>query len=104
MQLALSLYKALKSINIEESQVSAVIDAMETHIENRTSQAVAPLLAKIAELQTVLGTKIDTLGQSKTDAEKAREQRTQLIRWVIGTGVAVASATVGILKALGYLH
>lgn len=99
----LELYKALRSINIEEDKVSAVIEAMETHIDNRISQATQPLLSKLDSVQSVLGGKIDAFAQIKGETEKAREQRAVLIRWVIGTTIAAVSATLAVLKALGYL-
>lgn len=121
----LDLYKALKSINIEEPLVTAAVQAMEAHIDNRISQVSQPILAKLDALQagtatrldalqavtatrfdalqSSLGSKIDTIAQVKTEKDINR-------RWIIGTvlgGIALvfssSGVTVGILKAIGYL-
>ncbi len=114
----LDIYKALKSINIEEKLVSSVIQSMEARIDGRISQVAQPILAKLDALQTStsarfdalqtsLGSKIDAMGQVKSETEKAAEVRAQRFRWITTTAVAATvtavSATLAILKALGYL-
>ena len=117
----LDIYKALKSINIEEQLVSSVIQSMEAHIDGRISQVAQPILAKLDSVQarfnglqsslqakldgvqSSLGTKIDAMAQIKGETEKASEMRAQRARWVIATAVGAVTATLTILKALGYL-
>jgi uncharacterized protein YPO0396 len=110
LAMKLELYKALRSINIEEAQVNAVIQAMDTHIDNRISQATQPLLSKLdsvqnglTSVQTVLSSKIDAIVQVKTETEKERDRRSQLVRWVIGTALAAVGTTLAVLKAMGYI-
>ena len=95
----LSLYKALTSIKIEEPLVDAVIKAMDTHIDAGISRSVIPVLAKLDSLTA----KVDAYAGVKSE----QQVRT---RWIIGTVIGaigltatVASATVGMLKVLGYL-
>ncbi len=110
----LDIYKALKSINIEEQLVSSVIQSMEAHIDGRISQVAQPILAKLDALQlgtsarfdalqSSLGSKIDAIAQIKTETERAAELRSTRARWAIGTAVGAVTATLAILKALGYL-
>ena len=106
----LDIYKALKSINIEEQLVSSVIQSMEAHIDDRISRVSQPVLAKLDSVQAKLdavqaslGAKIDAIAQVKSETEKAAELRAQRARWIAGTAVAAAGATLAILKALGYL-
>jgi hypothetical protein len=95
----LSLYKALSSIKIEEPLVDAVIKAMDTHIDSGISKAVIPVLAKLDSLSA----KVDAYAGIKSEKQIRN-------RWIIGTllgaaglTVTVVTATIGILKALGYL-
>ncbi len=106
----LDIYKALKSINIEEQLVSSVIQSMEAHIDSRISQVAQPILAKLDSVQSALnavqstlGAKIDAMAQVKSETEKAVELRSQRARWITGTAVAAIGATLATLKAMGYL-
>ena len=95
----LAIYRALKSINIEEDAVEAVITAMEKHIEERVNQGLAPALAKIDAVQAQLIAKMDA------GLSMGREER---MRWTIGTGLVLvglfftgAFGMLGLLRALG---
>lgn len=99
----LALYKALTSINITDDAATAVVLAMEAHIDSRVTQATRPVLDKLDAVQGVLMAKIDAFGQVKTETEQARERRSLLTRWVVGTTIAAVAATLGILKAFGLL-
>lgn len=99
----LALYKALRSINISDEAATAVVNEMDAHIDSRVTQATRPVLDKLDAVQGVLTAKIDAFGQVKAETEQARERRSLLTRWVVGTTIAAVAATLGILKALGLL-
>lgn len=62
----LDIYKALKSINIEEQLVSSVIQSMEAHIDSRISQVAQPILAKLDAFQTATTARFDALQTATT--------------------------------------
>ena len=94
--------------------MSSVIQSMEAHIDDRISRVAQPILAKLDALQTgtvarldglqsSLGSKIDAMAQVKSETEKAAEFRAVRARWIAGTAIAAVTATLAVLKALGFL-
>ena len=102
----LALYKALRSLNIEEALVDSAINAMEAHFEDRVTRATVPVVAEMRNLGSrmdAIGFKLDAYAQ--INAEKATNRR-----WIVGTVIGVvalvpsiAASTFGILKAVGWL-
>lgn len=97
------LYTALKSIGIEDEKATEVVSAVEGFINMQISQATQPILNRIDSMQGVLSSKIDAIATVKAQTEAERERRNQLVRWVIGTGIATVGATLAVLKAFGVI-
>ena len=55
----LELFKALKSLNIDDQRATDTVQAMNAHIDTRISQATAPLLQKLDSVKSELAAKID---------------------------------------------
>ncbi|MEO7117298.1 MAG: hypothetical protein ABIZ18_15765 [Caldimonas sp.] len=103
----LAIYKALKSINIEEHLVDSVINAMEAHFEDRVGRATEPLLAKMDSmkgsmdaLKDSLSAEIRAFATVKTEADKVKELRGQRTRWVVGTFLGTSVSVVGLMVVL----
>lgn len=97
----IELFTALKSLGVEDDKAQKVVKAVEDHIAMQISQATQPILARMDSMQSTLSAKIDAYATVKTQTEADRERRNQLIRWVVGTGIAATAATLGVLKAFG---
>lgn len=102
----LPLYKALLAANISDEAATALVQAMDAHIESRVIAATQPVLAKLDSMQTTLSVQINALKEEKATAEKVKDARIKNWQWAagwivggIGTGV---TATLGIGKALGW--
>ncbi|KAF1003908.1 MAG: hypothetical protein GAK28_04371 [Luteibacter sp.] len=114
----LELYKALVAANIPDEVATKLVDAMNTHIDNRVNAAVKPLFERMESMQTSLsakldgataglGTKIDAIAQLRRESQADGELRRSRVRWVVGTaltaiGIAVP-ATIAVLKAMNII-
>jgi hypothetical protein len=99
----LTLYKALVGINIPPEQATSIVEAMNAHIDSRVSAATQPLFNKLYSMQNTLLSKIESVATIKKEQEAAKERRSQLVRWVIGTILATAGFGLAVLKATGVL-
>ena len=106
----LALYKALSSIKIEEPLVDAVIKAMDTHIDSGIGRSVIPLLAKleaigtrIDSLKSELSAKIDAYAEIKAEKKVRNRNIASVLLGSVGLIVTTTAATIGALKAFGYL-
>lgn len=108
----IELFTALTGVNISEEKAEQVVAALTAFIDMQISQATQPLLQRLDALQgnlssqmksdvQVLTSQIQAIATVKTETEAERKRRSELFRWVIGTGITVCTATLGILKALG---
>ena len=78
--------------------------AAEMRAEQRTG--IAGVRAEIANLDTRLSTQIaDLRAEQRADAAAVRTEianlETRLVRWMVGTVIATATLTVGILRLIG---
>ena len=101
----LAIYKALKSLNIEESLVDSAINAMEAHFEDRVTRATVPVVAEMRAMKGELSAKLDAFS-SKVDVFAQATLKAINRRWIVGTligGFALvftaSGVTVGVLKA-----
>jgi len=105
----LAIYKALKSLNIEEALVDSAINAMEAHFEDRVTRATLPVVAEMRAMKGELSAKLDAYS-SKVDAftqinsEKTTNRRSivTLVLGSIALFFTASGVTIGALKALGY--
>lgn len=108
----IELFTALTGVNISEEKAEKVVAALTEYIEMSISQATQPLLNRIDSLGTTLSSQMQSNQQAlsaelkalstvKTEAEAERKRRSELFRWVVGTGITVCTATLGILHAIG---
>lgn len=102
----LPLYKALRGANISDEVATALVQAMDDHVEARVNAANQPLMAQLKQTEAVMLGRIDALMAEKATAEKVKEARIKNWQWAaswivggIGTGV---TATLGVGKALGW--
>ena len=100
----LDLYKALKKVGIEDEDATNLVASIDDHITMRVEQATQPVLNKLDNVQGVLLAQIAAIGQVKTQTDAERDRRAQLVRWVIGTAIAVVPITLAVLKAFNLLH
>lgn len=106
----LAVYKALKSLNIEEALVDSAINAMEAHFEDRVTRATVPVVAEMRAMKGELLAKLDAFSSKVDVFAQANSEKAINRRWIVGTligGFALvftaSGVTVGVLKALGYL-
>ena len=99
----IELFTALKSLNIEDEKAKEVVESLQTYIAMQISQATQPILSRMDSMQGVLASKIDAIASVRAQTDAERERRNQLVRWVVGTGIAAVAATLGVLKAFGVL-
>jgi len=91
------LFRALKSINVEDDTAEKVVDVVEEHIEMAVGLAVKPLETKIDALTVQIGTlvtKIDSVDKGMSTSVTA-------LKWWLGsvTGVlTVIALATGIAK------
>lgn len=74
----ITLFKALKSISIDDASATAVVDQLEDHVETMISNAIKPLEAQNKALES----KIDSLRNQLTF--------TNVLLAIIGLGIVAA--------------
>jgi hypothetical protein len=99
----IDLFVALKSVNVDDKAAKDVVEAFESYLAMQVSQATQPILDRMDSMQAVLLSKIDAIATVKGQLEAERERRNQVVRWVVGTGIAAVAATLGVLKAFGVI-
>lgn len=104
------LFKALKSINIDDDASTSVVKALESYVAMQISHAIQPVLAgleglksELAGTRAELSSQISAMSHIQTEAQRAKESRATLVRWVIGTSITAVAATLGALKAIGWI-
>lgn len=85
-----TLFRALRSVNIDDETASKVVDAIEEHVDMAVGQANKTLEAKIDAMQLNMETTMKSgLDGMKTSIDGIRW-------WIIGVGsVLVATAIAG---------
>jgi|GEM_PF-6621693 len=113
----LAIYKALKSLNIDEELVDSAINAMEAHFEDRVTRATLPVVAEMRAMKGELSAKIDAFSAkveaygakvdvyAQANLEKAASRRSTMttVLGSIALFFTASTATMGALKLLGYL-
>ena len=66
----LPLYKALRGANISDEVATALVQAMDDHVEARVNAANQPLMAQLKQTEAVMLGRIDALMAEKATAEK----------------------------------
>jgi len=82
----LPLFKALKTINIEDEQATEIVDSIEDYIAMKMKEATAPLAADIKGLDAKLG---------------ALDTKIGALQWtigIIGAVIAIATAFSGVAR------
>jgi len=74
----ITLFKALKSINIDDASAMAVVDQLEDHVEVMISTAIKPLEAHNKALE------------SKIDSLRSQLTFTNVLLAIIGLGIVAA--------------
>jgi len=85
----ITLFKALKSISIDDASATAVVDQLEDHVEVMISTAIKPLEAQNKALES----KIDSLRSqldAKTDSLRNQLTFTNVLLAIIGLGIVAA--------------
>jgi len=89
----LPLFKALKTINIEDEQATEIVDSMEDYIAMKMKEATAPLAADIKGLDGRMGALDAKLG--------ALDTKIGALQWtigIIGAVIAIATAFSGVAR------
>ena len=95
--------------HVTSDQFKAGVAELRTEIaalDTRVSTAIAGVRAEIANLDTRLSTQIAAL-DTRVSTEiagvrtKIANLETRLVRWMVGTVIATATLTVGILRLIG---
>ncbi|CDG38953.1 MULTISPECIES: hypothetical protein [Asaia] len=89
----LPLFKALKTINIEDEQATEIVDSMEDYIAMKMQEATAPLAARIEGLDGRMGALDAKLG--------ALDTKIGALQWtigIIGAVIAIATAFSGVAR------
>lgn len=100
------LFRALKSVNIEDEIAARAVAVLEEHIEMAVGQAVKPLENKIDTLMIQIGalsTKIDTIGTGTQTAISNMSGEMKSVKWVsVGTTgfIALFGAAAGFVAKL----
>ncbi len=85
----ITLFRALKTISLDDETAEKVVEAVEEHIEMAVGQAVKPLENKIDTLMvqiTALSAKIDTVGTGTQTAISNMSGEMKSVKWVsVGT-------------------
>lgn len=99
-----SLFRALKSINIEDEIAERAVKVVEEHIEMSVARAVQPLESKIDMLvakidllvtkSDVLGTKVDGVSTTNQSTIASLRSEMQSVKWV-SVGVTALLAVAG---------
>lgn len=79
-----TLFKALKSVNIDDAQATAVVDQLEEHLEKMIGDATKGLEAKLDATRIGL--------EAKLDAQSKQLNFTNVLLGIVGLGVPVAVA------------
>ena len=95
--------------HVTSDQFKAGVAELRTEIaalDTRVSTAIAGVRAEIANLDTRLSTQIAALDtRVSTEIAGVRTEianlETRLVRWMVGTVIATATLTVGILRLIG---
>ena len=95
--------------HVTSDQFKAGVAELRTEIaalDTRVSTAIAGVRAEIANLDTRLSTEIAALDtRVSTEIAGVRTEianlETRLVRWMVGTVIATATLTVGILRLIG---
>ena len=99
-----SLFRAFKSINIENEIAERAVKVIEEHIAMSVAQALKPLEDKIDTLSAkidLLGTKIEVVGITNQKAIASLSAEMKSVKWVSATGLlAVAGVAAGIAAKL----
>ena len=101
----LAIYKALKSLNIEEALVDSAINAMEAHFEDRVTRATLPVVAEMKNLGSridAIGFKLDAYAQITSEKTTSRRSIAGMVIGGIALFFTASGVTIGALKALGY--
>lgn len=102
-----SLFRALKSINVEDEVAEQAVKVIEEHIEMVVAQAVKPLENKIDTLIAkidVLGTKIETVNTGTQTAVTNLGRDVTSMRWLSSVSAGIASAVGAAAAVGGHLH
>ncbi len=89
----ITLFKALKSVNIDDASAKAVVDQLEEHIDTMISNATRPLEAKIDGLRVQVDAKTDSLRSqldAKTDSLRSQLTFNNVLLGIIGLGIVAA--------------
>ncbi|MBB5712827.1 hypothetical protein [Sphingomonas xinjiangensis] len=108
-----SLFRALKSINIDDEIAAKAVEVVEEHIEMSVAGAVKPLENKIDTLVALVGTqngkidalatKVESVNLSMQTAVSSMRGDINTLRWLVAataTVIATAGAAVGIVAKL----
>ena len=97
-----SLFRALKSANIEDEAAARAVAVVEEHIDMAVGRAVQPLEQKIAGLELKLDQKFGTLDIKIDSGLKGIQTSMDGLKWyviVLGSLMATAVAAGGVLSA-----
>lgn len=89
MAITFELYEALKSIGIDEEKAKATAEKFEDTIENKFE----------TELRS-LATKEDLVRELSLVRQEMSRMEIRIIKWNVGTIIAVVSITVAIIKLI----
>lgn len=101
-----TLFRALRSVNIDDEIAQKAVEAVEEHIEMAVGQAVKPLENKIDTLMAkidVLSTKIETVNTGMASAVSNVRADILTLKWLGGataTVIAAAGAAAAIAAKL----
>jgi len=90
----LPLFKALKTINIEDEQATEIVDSMEDYIAMKMKEATAPLAARIEGLDAKMDAKLGAL-----------DTKIGALQWtigIIGAVIAIATAFSGVARFIAH--
>ena len=94
MKTSLALYQALRSINVEESKATAVVDALESDMQN--------VLATKSDLLVVKSDVKSDIAQLKSELQA--QIAAMELRLTIRMGVMLSAFVGVILTAIRYMH
>ena len=84
----ITLFRALKSISIDDDIAEKVVEAVEEHIEMAVGQAVKPLENKIDTLKAQIDTlvvQISTLASKIDSVDKGMSTSITALKWWLGS-------------------
>lgn len=100
MPVTFELYEALKSIGINEEKARATAEKFEEALENKFDAELKNLATKEDLSREIFATKEDLLREISQVRQELANAETRIIKWNVGTLIAVVGITVAIIKLI----